>query len=369
MVYSAGNITEFNGIFDTQIAHRMCYEDEYGCNSNGTKNNSISLNELLKINFGINVSIKDEIHELMSKSPYLWKQRPIPYKLNYYAGSDVLYLPKLYYLFKDKIEKKIVKKITMEDIFNECKKYLNYLSINKNIKNYNKMNLVEGTKIKGLIKNFQNYCVYIQLNIGYIGIVDKPSTVQNLKEKYKLGDIIDLIINKIDNKKKRMILDIEEDKINDMIKLEEEYKLDIGNNNKGSINNANTINLVHGLNINKESFFPKSYNRNDKKNNNETKSNNNLNQYQYYNYGNNNKNYYNNYYENYYKENDAKKNYQNSNYNYAINNDILNGNYNGLFYDYEGNYYYYNNNDENNDDNNDDDNSNSYFYTLKPFPK
>ena len=36
----------------------------------------------------------------------------------------------------------------MEDIFNECKKYLNYLSINKNIKNYNKMNLVEGTKIK-----------------------------------------------------------------------------------------------------------------------------------------------------------------------------------------------------------------------------
>ena len=148
MVYSAGNITEFNGIFDTQIAHRMCYEDEYGCNSNGTKNNSISLNELLKINFGINVLIKDEIHELMSKSPYLWKQRPIPYKLNYYAGSDVLYLPKLYYLFKDKIEKKIVKKITMEDIFNECKKYLNYLSINKNIKNYNKMNLVEGTKIK-----------------------------------------------------------------------------------------------------------------------------------------------------------------------------------------------------------------------------
>ena len=105
-----------------------------------------------------------------------------------------------------------------------------------------------------------------------------------------------------------MILNIEEDKINDMIKLEEEYKLDIGNNNKDSINNANTINLVHGLNINKESFFPKSYNRNDKKNNNETKSNNNLSQYQYYNYGNNNKNYYNNYHDNYSKENDAKKN-------------------------------------------------------------
>ena len=28
MLYSTGSITEFNGIFDTQIAHRMCYEDE-----------------------------------------------------------------------------------------------------------------------------------------------------------------------------------------------------------------------------------------------------------------------------------------------------------------------------------------------------
>ena len=43
----------------------MCYEDENNCISNGTKNNSISLSELLKINFGINAKIKDEIHELM----------------------------------------------------------------------------------------------------------------------------------------------------------------------------------------------------------------------------------------------------------------------------------------------------------------
>ena len=48
---------------------------------------------------------------------------------------------------------------------------------------------------------------------------------------------------------------------------------------------------------------------------------------------------------------------------------IFNNNYNGLFYDYEGNYYYYNNNEDANNEENDDENSNSFYYTLKPFPK
>jgi len=383
LLYSAGNITEFKGIFDTQIAHRMCYEDENNCISNGTKNNSISLNELLKINFGINVKIKDEVHELMSKYPYLWKTRPIPYKLNYYAGCDVYYLPKLYELFCQKIETKIVKNVTIQDIFNECQKYMKYLTINKNIKNYNKMNLTEGTEIKGLIKNFQNHCVYIQLNIGYIGIIDFFPSVQILKEKYKLGDIIDFTIVKIDNKKKRMMLDLvdnkkEKNENNLNIKYNEEIKL-ISNDN---INN-NSSNLIHGLNINKESFFPKSYNRsknNSNNSNNYTNFNdfdNNVfkNNYQYNNYSNKNtnQNYYNNNYENYYKENEGKKDYNNNhnnNKNYLMNNEIIfNNNYNGLFYDYEGKYYYYNNNDGKNNDDNEDENANSYYYTLKPFPK
>ena len=378
MLYSSGNIKEFNGIFDTQIAHRMCYEDEYNCISNGTKNNSISLNELLKINFGINVTIKDEIHDLMSKSPYLWKTRPIPYKLNYYAGCDVYYLPKLYDLFCQKIESKIVKNISIRDIFKECEKYMNYLTLNKNIKNYNKMNLTEGTEIKGLIKNFQNHCVYIQLNIGYIGIIDVFPSVQILKEKYKLGDIVDFTIIKIDNKKKRMMLDLVEnkDEINDInldINHKEEIKLNDNTNNYSS-------NLIHGLNINKESFFPKSYNRNGQNNNNTTSNYINYNDYGNNafnnNYQYNNKNQDNNYYynnnENYYKENEGKKDYNNynNNKNYLMNNEaIFNNNYNGLFYDYEGKYYYYNNSDDPNNNDNEDENANSYYYTLKPFPK
>ena len=348
----------------------MCYEDENNCESTGTKNNAISLSELLKINFDVKATIKDEIHKLMSTSQYIWKTRPIPYKLNYYAGSDVYYLPKLYDLFCQKIDAKIVRNISLQDIFKECQKYLNYLTINTDIKNYTKMNLTEGTKINGLIKNFQNYCVYIQLNIGYIGIVDVFPSVQILKDNYKLGDIVDFTIIKIDNKKKRMMLDLSDNNSN---------KKEINIKPKEKQNGENSsLNLIHGLNINKESFFPKSYNRDknaSNNNNNEFGSNYNAsNQYQYnnYNYMNNNINngYYMNNPDNYIKENDGKYYFHNDNKNSSINNEnIFNNNYNGLFYDYEGNYYYYNNNEDANNEENDDENSNSFYYTLKPFPK
>ena len=321
----------------------MCYEDENNCNSIGTKHNSLSLNELLRNNFDVEYNIKDEVHELMSKSPYLWKTRPIPYKLNYYAGCDVVYLPKMYDLICQKCEKKIVKKITIENIFKECEKYLQYLKININIKNYNKMNLSKGTKIKGLIKNCQYHCVYVQLNIGYIGIVDIYSSVQYIEEKYKLGDIVDFTILDIENKRKRMMLDVWE-KENDLKPPVEDEK----NNTINLQTNKETISLIHDLNINKEGFFPKSFIKNN------INYNNYNNTYQNKNYG-----------ENYFKENENKKNNQN---NMLLKNEILNNNYNGLFYNDKENYYYYEKNDDNNEDN-EDSNSDSYYYTLKPFPK
>ena len=323
----------------------MCYEDENNCNSIGTKHNSLSLNELLSNNFNVKYNIKDEIHELMSKSPYLWKTRPLPNKLNYYAGCDVFYLPKIYDLIVQKYEKKILKKINLSNIFNECEKYLQYLNINKNIKNYNKMNLTKGTKIKGLIKNFQHHCVYIQLNIGYIGIVDIFSSVQYLTEKYKLGDIVDFTILDIENKRKRMMLDIYEKKEVSKDKTEEEKNIDYN-----KVNNNSNHSLINNININKESFFPKSFIQNKKNGNN------------YNNY--HNKNYENNA-QNSLKENEFKKNYNN---NIILNNELLNNNYNGLFYNDKENYYYYDKTNENNEDT-EDANSDSYYYTLKPFPK
>ena len=330
----------------------MCYEDENNCNSIGTKHNSLSLNELLRNNFEVNNNIKDEIHDLMSKSPYLWKNRPIPYKLNYYAGCDVLYLPKMYDLIVKKYEKKIFRKVTIDKIFQECEKYLQYLKMNKNIKNYNKMNLTKGTKIKGLIKNMQHHCVYVQLNIGYIGIVDIYSSVQLMIEKYQLGDIVDFTIIDIENKKKRMMLDIV-DKQKETKENVEDKKINIINNTENININTNSSNLlVQNLNINKERFFPKSYIQNIKNG-----INYNYNIYQ-------NKGYDNNV-ESYYKDNETQKNYMN---NVILNNEILNNNYNGLFYNDKENYYYYDKNDDNNEDN-EDANSDSYYYTLKPFPK
>ena len=330
----------------------MCYEDENNCNSIGTKHNSLSLNELLRNNFEVNYNIKDEIHDLMSKSPYLWKNRPIPYKLNYYAGCDVLYLPKMYDLIVKKYEKKIFRKVTIDKIFQECEKYLQYLKMNKNIKNYNKMNLTKGTKIKGLIKNMQHHCVYVQLNIGYIGIVDIHSSVQLMIEKYQLGDIVDFTIIDIENKKKRMMLDIV-DKQKETKENVEDKKINIINNTENININTNSRNLlVQNLNINKERFFPKSYIQNIKNG-----INYNYNIYQ-------NKGYDNNV-ESYYKDNETQKNYMN---NVILNNEILNNNYNGLFYNDKENYYYFDKNDDNNEDN-EDANSDSYYYTLKPFPK
>ena len=109
---------------------------------------------------------------------------------------------------------------------------------------------------------------------------------------------------------------------------------------------------MQNLNINKERFFPKSYIQNIKNG-----INYNYNIYQ-------NKGYDNNV-ESYYKDNETQKNYMN---NVILNNEILNNNYNGLFYNDKENYYYYDKNDDNNEDN-EDANSDSYYYTLKPFPK
>ena len=233
----------------------MCYTDiDNNINDSNHKNLAISLGELLQKFFGINNDLKNEIHNLLSKNPYLWKTRPITPKLNYYAGCDVVYLPKIYNLICKKCEEDSLKskEIKIENIFNECQKYLKYININKNIKNYNKMNLPVGTKLNGLIKNFQNYCIFVQLNIGYMGVVYKSSSVKLIKQKYKLGDIISFQIIHVEHSKRKYVLDINEE--ND--KIEED--------NKENKNNK----IWDKINISEKSFYPKSYLANQNKENN-----------------------------------------------------------------------------------------------------
>ena len=235
----------------------MCYFDELENSEIIPKNIAISLGELLTQFFGINSDLKNEIHNLLSKNPYLWKTRPISPKLNYYAGCDVIYLPKIYNLFCKKCEEDSlkIKKINIENIFKECNKYLRYININKSIKNYNKMNLTVGTKLQGLIKNFQNFCVFVQLNIGYMGIVYKSSSVKLIKEKYKLGDIVNFSIIHVEHSKKKYVLDINEDN--------NDSNLDTLNYNKKSESknniSSNRLKLCDNLNISEKSFYPKSY--------------------------------------------------------------------------------------------------------------
>ena len=239
----------------------MCYTDiENNINDTNHKNLAISLGELLQKFFGINNDLKNEIHNLLSKNPYLWKTRPISPKLNYYAGCDVIYLPKIYNILCKKCEENSLnnKEIKIEKIFKECEKYIKYVNINKNIKNYNKMNLPVGSKLKGLIKNFQNFCIFVQLNIGYMGVVYKSSSVNLIKQKYKLGDIITFKIIHVEHSKRKYVLDINEEN-------DSPEKDNINFNKKSESKN---IKIWDKINISEKSFYPKSYLANQNKENN-----------------------------------------------------------------------------------------------------
>lgn len=152
LLYNLCNIKELKGIFDTQIAHRMCFEDTYAHFGVNNQHSSLSLATLIKGYLNIEYELKGEMHNLMAQNPYLWKTRPLPEKLNIYAGNDVIYLPKIYEIIYNRCEKRFFKHITMSKIFCECNKYLDYVKINLNIKNFNKMNISKGEIIQGLIK-------------------------------------------------------------------------------------------------------------------------------------------------------------------------------------------------------------------------
>ena len=111
-----------------------------------------------------------------------------------------------------------------------------------------------------MYRNYQNHCVFIQLNIGYIGIVVNLKTVEILKKKYNLGDIISFKVIELDQNKKR-------------------YVLDIYNNNTEYVKeNNNTQELsTTSLNVCEKSFYPRSYLKLVEGNNNNNINNNNSN--------------------------------------------------------------------------------------------
>jgi hypothetical protein len=129
--------------------------------------------------------------------------------------------------------------------------------------------------------------VFIQLNIGYIGIVINSKSVEILKTKYNLGDIISFKVVELDQNKKRYILDIN------------------SNNNNAEYNNAiknENNHLTKSLNVCENSFYPQSYlklvegknkkNENDKNGNNIMSNNKEISLYDILTNNNSNNNHY-----------------------------------------------------------------------------
>ena len=287
----------------------------------------------------------------MSKKPYLWKNRPLTEKLIYYAGCDVKYLPKVYDIICNRCDKGFYHNVKMENIFNECNKYLKYLEINKDVKNFNRSDLAKGKKLSGLIKNFQHKCVFVQLNIGYMGIVTSTESVSTLKEKYKLGDITDFTVQEVDEKKKKLVLVLNGEKKSSN-NLRENLKAIIKKKEKEEKNRHNELGskLIHeSLNINKNSFYPKNYfnNRNHALNNDNNNNNQVNNKNNYFNYDNNNTNT---------KAFNEQQYYFNNNNNFNFPNLV---NTNGWRYNKEDNIYYFEPQDENN--------SSNFYYTINRF--
>ena len=91
-----------NKVFDTQIAHRLS-------RSNGEKlgpsDYNISLNKLLETYLQKSNTQKDSVSKLMSSNPLYWDKRPLTKTMIEYASQDVVYLPNIYYILRNKMSR------------------------------------------------------------------------------------------------------------------------------------------------------------------------------------------------------------------------------------------------------------------------
>jgi hypothetical protein len=110
---------------------------------------------------------------------------------------------------------------------------------------------------------------FVQLNNGFMGIVTDAQSISTLKEKFKLGDVTDFIINEVEDKKKRLVLILSNDNASTSTSaststnnIRENLKAIIKKKEKEEKLKKSEIGdkLLHeGININKKSFYPKNY--------------------------------------------------------------------------------------------------------------
>lgn len=190
-------------VYDTQIAHRLLSEfSQQADEPRDYSQNNVGLNELLKRYLNRTNTCKDTIQSKMKDNKYFWDTRPLTEEMIKYAGQDVLYLPYLYrmswFLF-DKMG------IQMPDIYAEASKCNSYAIMNNDVQAIKK-----GDVVQAFIKNIQDFGVFCSLNIGLQGFVSHKPSKNCIIENYRIGDIIEVIIIKIDEKSQRVSLKLYE---------------------------------------------------------------------------------------------------------------------------------------------------------------
>lgn len=93
------------------------------------KDSNISLNSLLTAYLHTENSLKGEISDEMKANPEFWDQRPLTRDMIEYASQDVVYLPKMYSVFKE-----LMTRTLMLKVFEKSSNCHFYSLINKNHK-------------------------------------------------------------------------------------------------------------------------------------------------------------------------------------------------------------------------------------------
>ena len=185
-----------------------------------------------------------------------------------------------------------------------------------------------------------------------MGIVTEAESVSTLKEKFKLGEITNFIIQDVKEKKKKLVLTLYNEK-NISNNLRENLKAIIKKKEKEEKSKNNEIGskLIHeSLNINKKSFYPKNYFSNKHNLNTDENINPMINKTSYYNFNiNNNMNTIGN------KTFSGHFYYSNNNFN---NLNLVNNT--GWLYNNVDNAYYFDSPDENNS-------SNNFYHVINRF--
>ena len=200
-----------NRVFDTQIAHRILIDAYW---SDGAKkdyaHNNASLNELLRRYLNKMNDYKDLIQAEMNKDKNFWEIRPLTSEMILYASQDVIFLPYLYktfcYLFEQCLAREnysLIGKTLWEtsDVFNEAMKCNDYAQINQTV-----LKLNSGDVIQAFIKNIQKFGIYCSLNLGITGFINQKTQNKYLLNNYKIGDIIDVTVDRICKKTNKVLL-------------------------------------------------------------------------------------------------------------------------------------------------------------------